>query len=93
MNVSLKPFDFAQAVARAGLQPNGQPIQRNKGVEGPGFQQALSQALQGVSQTQTRASDMQRAIRLFTNLVTSGLPNFGSGNRILFLGFDFLISQ
>ena len=64
MNVSLKPFDFAQAVARAGLQTNGQPIQRNKAVDGPGFQQALSQALQGVSQTQTRSSEMQRAVQL-----------------------------
>ena len=64
MNVSLKPFDFAQAVARAGLQTNGQPVQRNKTVEGPGFQQALSQALQGVSQTHSRASAMQREVQL-----------------------------
>lgn len=64
MNVSLKPFDFAQAVARAGLQTNGQPVQRNKAVEGPGFQQALNQALQGVSQTHSRASAMQREVQL-----------------------------
>ena len=25
-SVRLKPFDFAQAVARAGLQTNGQPL-------------------------------------------------------------------
>lgn len=64
MNVTLKPFDFAQAVARAGLQTNGQPVQRNKAVEGAGFQQALSQALNGVSQGQSRAGEMQREIQM-----------------------------
>ncbi len=64
MNVNLKPFDFAQAVARAGLQTNGQPIQRNKGVEGPGFQQALSQALGSVSQSQNQASALQRELQM-----------------------------
>lgn len=63
MNVSLKPFDFAQAVARAGLQTNGQPL-RTKATEGAGFQQALSQALKGVSQNQTQASEMQREVQL-----------------------------
>jgi flagellar hook-basal body complex protein FliE len=37
MNVNLKPFDFAQAVARAGLQTNGQPLPKTKEVEGAGF--------------------------------------------------------
>lgn len=64
MNVNLKPFDFAQAVARAGLQTNGQPIQRNQGVEGPGFQQALSQALGSVSQSQNQASALQRELQM-----------------------------
>jgi flagellar hook-basal body complex protein FliE len=64
MNVSLKPFDFAQAAARAGLQTNGQPLQRAKAAEGPGFQQALTQALKGVSQSQNQASDMQREVQL-----------------------------
>ena len=53
MNVSLKPFDFAQAAARAGLQTNGQPLQRAKAVEGAGFQQALTQALGSVSRPRT----------------------------------------
>jgi len=45
MNVSLKPFDFAQAVARAGLTPTGQPLATGKAVEGSGFQQSLGKAL------------------------------------------------
>jgi flagellar hook-basal body complex protein FliE len=42
MNVTLKPFDFAQAVARAGLTTSGQPLQGGKAVPGAGFQQALT---------------------------------------------------
>ena len=35
MNVTLKPFDFAQAVARAGLNVNGMPLAKGpKAVEG-----------------------------------------------------------
>jgi len=64
MNVTLKPFDFAQAVARAGLATNGQPLARNKGVEGAGFQQALTQALGSVSKSQNDASALQREVQL-----------------------------
>jgi flagellar hook-basal body complex protein FliE len=64
MNVTLKPFDFAQAVARAGLGTNGVPLEKNSGVQGAGFQQALSQALGAVSQTQTDATNMQREVQL-----------------------------
>ena len=64
MNVTLKPFDFAQAVARAGLSTNGQPLQKSKAVEGPGFQQALTQALGAVSKSQTDAMTMQREVQL-----------------------------
>ncbi|MEO8279248.1 MAG: flagellar hook-basal body complex protein FliE [Ideonella sp.] len=64
MNVSLKPFDFAQAVARAGLQTNGQPVQRGKAVEGAGFQQALTQALGSVSKSQESATEMQRQVQM-----------------------------
>jgi len=63
MNVTLKPFDFAQAVARAGLTPSGQPLQRSGAVEGSGFQQALGKALGAVSKAQTDASAMQRIWR------------------------------
>ncbi len=64
MNVTLKPFDFAQAVARAGLATNGQPLQRNVPVEGAGFQQALTQALGAVSKSQLDASAMQREVQM-----------------------------
>ena len=64
MNVSLKPFDFAQAVARAGLNAQGLPVQKGGAVEGTGFSQALSQALKSVSATQNQASQMQREVQL-----------------------------
>ena len=64
MNVTLKPFDFAQAVARAGLAVNGQPLQKGAAVAGVGFQQALTQALGAVSKSQLEASAMQREVQL-----------------------------
>jgi flagellar hook-basal body complex protein FliE len=64
MNVTLKPFDFAQAVARAGLDTNGMPVSKGKAVEGAGFSAALSQALKSVSATQNHASEMQRQVQL-----------------------------
>jgi flagellar hook-basal body complex protein FliE len=64
MNVTLKPFDFAQAVARAGLATNGQPLQAPKSAEAPGFQQALSQALGAVSKSQNDAVAMQKEVQL-----------------------------
>ena len=64
MNVTLKPFDFAQAVARAGLSVNGQPLVRPKAAEGAGFQQALTQALGSVSASQNEATRLQREVQL-----------------------------
>jgi len=64
MNVTLKPFDFAQAVARAGLTPTGQPLPRGGAAEGAGFQQALGKALGAVSKAQTDATAMQREVQL-----------------------------
>ncbi len=64
MNVTLKPFDFAQAVARAGLATNGQPLQKSGPVEGADFQQALTQALGAVSKSQLESSAMQREVQL-----------------------------
>jgi flagellar hook-basal body complex protein FliE len=64
MNVSLKPFDFAQAVARAGLSPNGQPVRRDAAVEAGGFQQAMTQALRSVSHSQNQAGQMQRELQM-----------------------------
>ena len=64
MNVTLKPFDFAQAVARAGLGTDGVPLAKSTPVTAPGFQQALSQALAGVSKSQNDAMQMQREVML-----------------------------
>ena len=65
MNVSLKPFDFAQAVARAGLTPTGQPLKSaGATTEVAGFQQSLGKALAAVSKSQTDAVAMQRAVQL-----------------------------
>ncbi len=64
MNVTLKPFDFAQAVARAGLGTDGHPLARAKALPGADFQNALTQALQSVSHTQNQASQLQRAVQL-----------------------------
>lgn len=66
-SVHLKPFDFAQAVARAGLQPNGQPMAAHRGnaaAEGGGFAAAMSQALQAVSAQQLEAQRLQREVQL-----------------------------
>lgn len=64
MNVTLKPFDFASAVARAGLNVDGQPLKAPKAVPGSGFQQALTQALGAVSQSQNEASRLQGELQM-----------------------------
>ena len=64
MNVTLKPFDFSQAVARAGLNLQGQPLNKAAGSEGGGFQAALTQALGSVSNTQAQAGRLQREVQL-----------------------------
>jgi flagellar hook-basal body complex protein FliE len=65
MNVTLKPFNFEQAVARAGLGVDGQPLTRGaKSVAGTGFQEQLTQALRSVSDSHNQASEMQRQVQL-----------------------------
>jgi flagellar hook-basal body complex protein FliE len=64
MNVTLKPFNFAEAVARAGLDAKGMPVAKGKPVEGAGFSAALTQALKSVSASQAQASEMQRQVQL-----------------------------
>jgi len=64
MNVTLKPFDFAQAVARAGLDTSGQPLARSSGASSVGFQGALALALGSVSQAQNHADRLQREVQL-----------------------------
>jgi flagellar hook-basal body complex protein FliE len=65
MDMRLKPFDFAQAAARAGLATNGQPLVGGKGaVGGASFQGALTQALKSVSAQQNEATSLQREVQL-----------------------------
>ncbi|WP_088281826.1 flagellar hook-basal body complex protein FliE [Ideonella sp. A 288] len=64
MDVKLKPFDFAQAVARAGLRPDGHPIAPPKVAEQGSFQATMAQALRDVSESQIEAQSMQRELQL-----------------------------
>ena len=65
MNVTLKPFDFAQAGARAGLATNGVPLARESaGVQRGNFQQAMTRALGQVDASLTDASRLQREVQL-----------------------------
>ena len=67
MDLRLKPFDFAQAVARAGLRPDGMPLAAPKAtpeVQPGGFQASMAQALREVSDAQKEAGDMQRELQL-----------------------------
>ena len=65
MDLKLKPFDFAQAVARAGLRPDGMPLARaNEAATGTSFQSAMADALKSVSQTQLEAQSLQRELQL-----------------------------
>jgi len=67
MRVELKPFDFAQAVARAGLRPDGMPLGRPAAADASApasFQNAMTQALSSVSQQQRQAEGLQRELQL-----------------------------
>ena len=65
MDLKLKPFDFAQAVARAGLRADGVPLARGGApAEGASFKSAMAQALQSVSQSQNEAQTLQRELQL-----------------------------
>jgi flagellar hook-basal body complex protein FliE len=64
MDLKLKPFDFAQAAARAGLQPDGQPLRGTQEPQGGGFAQAMKQALQSVSASQNEAQHLQHEVQL-----------------------------
>ena len=65
MDMKLKPFDFAQAVARAGMAGLGS-TSSTPSVEGPsgGFSQVFTQALRNVSGAQNEAQALQREVSL-----------------------------
>jgi flagellar hook-basal body complex protein FliE len=64
--VRLKPFDFSQAVARAGLAANGQPLAgaRAAGAVGGDLATAMTQALKGISAQQQEAVRLQQELQL-----------------------------
>ncbi|MEK8047683.1 MAG: flagellar hook-basal body complex protein FliE [Burkholderiales bacterium PBB6] len=64
MDLKLKPFDFSQAVARAGLAPDGTPLAKARPVEKADFQSAMTQALKQVSDSQLESSRLQRELQL-----------------------------
>ncbi|HEX4511096.1 MAG TPA: flagellar hook-basal body complex protein FliE [Burkholderiaceae bacterium] len=74
MDVKLKPFDFASAVARAGLRPDGTPL---AGGTSPStaigsigstskadFGSAMTLALKSVSDSQNQATTMQNELQM-----------------------------
>ena len=66
MRIDLKPFDFAQAVARAGLRPDGTPLARPPAAAtaGASFQNVMTQALGAVSNQHHQATALQRELQL-----------------------------
>ena len=66
MDLKLKPFDFNQAVARAGLRPDGLPLAQKAApaVEGANFRDAMTQALRSVSQAQNEVTALRREFSL-----------------------------
>lgn len=67
VKLELKPFDFAQAAARAGLRPDGQPLAAPKSAAangGESFKVSMSKALEAVSQSQNESTRLQREVQL-----------------------------
>ncbi len=65
VDLKLKPFDFNQALARAGLGPDGQRLARPAAAaDGGGFRTAMADALKGVSQAQNESTRLQREVAL-----------------------------
>lgn len=68
MDLKLKAFDFNAALQRAGLGRDGLPVARapqaTGSVSGGGFQAAMTQALNQVSQQQLKAQGLQREVAL-----------------------------
>ena len=69
-DLRLKPFDFAAAVAKAGLRPDGTPRTGDAAEVQGGFKAAMSDALKSVSQTQMQADGLQRELSLDNTTVS-----------------------
>ncbi len=69
MDLKLKPFDFAQAAAKAGMADVAQRVQAKMrqeavgGVEQPSFQASFSNALSSISAAQQKSATMQREVQ------------------------------
>lgn len=64
-NLTIKPFDFAAAVARAGLRTDGLPrSDAAAAVPAGGFKSAMADALKEVSHNQLEAQRLQREVML-----------------------------
>jgi flagellar hook-basal body complex protein FliE len=64
-DLRLAPFNFQQALSRAGLGPDGLPRQASvPGSGGTDFRAAMADALKGVSQSQLEAQRLQRELSL-----------------------------
>jgi flagellar hook-basal body complex protein FliE len=64
MDLKLKPFDFAQAAARAGMKTDGQPLGGSAEVSRGSFAQAMDQALKQVSATQNESTRLQHEVQM-----------------------------
>jgi flagellar hook-basal body complex protein FliE len=64
-DLRIQAFDFNQAVARAGLRPDGHArVEGGTSAVTGGFQAAMTDALKGVSQSQFEAQRLQRELSL-----------------------------
>jgi flagellar hook-basal body complex protein FliE len=72
MDVKLKPFDFAQAAARAGMSDVARRVEAktrldsangSQSVEKPSFQNSFAGALNSISKAQSTAATMQREVQ------------------------------
>jgi flagellar hook-basal body complex protein FliE len=68
MDIKLKPFDFAQAAARAGMPQIADRVRASTDASGAtaaaGFSKIFTQALQSVSASQKLAEQQQREVAL-----------------------------
>jgi flagellar hook-basal body complex protein FliE len=72
MDLKLKPFDFAQAAAKAGMadvarrveaKTRAEAVGATGGTVKPSFQSAMSGALASISQSQATSATMQREVQ------------------------------
>ena len=67
VDIRLKPFNFEQAVARAGLNVRGEPIGKPGAAEpapAASFQSAMTEALRSASNAQLETEGLAREVQL-----------------------------